>query len=184
MKLFNWLQEANPSGDPTDETEPPLTPLLEERLRELKKVPVKDAMIPRALITALDADVQLRRVRRLKSAKVAHFPVYKGDLDHVLGWIPKSKVIELLQTEPNEEVNLADHVKPVGEILENATAADLADAFLKASSPFLVVKGPDGETTTGIVPLSEFLELVFGFELGSPAQNAGNDINLLRGYEL
>jgi CBS domain containing-hemolysin-like protein len=183
MKIFNWLQEANPGEELTEDTEPPSAPRLQARLKELQEMPVKDAMIPRALITALDADVQLRRVRRLKSAKVAFFPVYKGDLDHILGWIPKAKVLDLLQSEPNEDVRLADNVKPVGEVPETASVADLADAFLKAASPFLVVKTEQG-TTAGIVPLSEFVELMFGFELGPPAQNAGNDINLLRGYEL
>lgn len=185
MKLFNWLQESNPNGEPSEEAgnEPPSSPRLQARLEELQKISVKDAMIPRALVTALDADVQLRRVRRLKSAKVAYFPVYKGDLDHILGWIPKSKVLELLNSEPNEEVSLSEHVKAVGTISESANVADLADAFLKAASPFLVVQNEQG-TTTGIVPLSEFVELIFGFELGPPAQNAGNDINLLRGYEL
>ena len=75
-------------------------------------------------------------------------------------------------------------VRP-GSLLNSRTliGADLADAFLKSASPFLVVKSESG-TTAGIVPLSEFVELIFGFELGPPAQNAGNDINLLRGYEL
>jgi CBS domain containing-hemolysin-like protein len=183
MKLFNWLQEANPGEEAKDDGTPKTSPRLQARLQELQQMSVKEAMIPRALITALDADVQLRRVRRLKSAKVAFFPVYKGDLDHILGWIPKSKVLELLNNEPNEEVRLAENVKPVGEISETASVADLADAFLKSASPFLVVISEQG-ITAGIVPLSEFVELIFGFELGPPAQNAGNDINLLRGYEL
>lgn len=183
MKLFNWLQEAGTGEEPAQDGETVTAPRLRARLAELAKMSVKDAMVPRSLITALDAEVQLRRVRRLKSAKVAFFPVYKGDLDHILGWIPKARVLELLHNEPNEEVRLSEHVKPVGEIAETASVADLADAFLKSGSPFLVVKN-EQDNTAGIVPLSEFVELIFGFELGPPAQNAGNDINVLRGYEL
>jgi CBS domain containing-hemolysin-like protein len=185
MKLFNWLQETDGEGDPSAESsdDKPLSPLLQSRLQELRKMSVKEAMIPRALVTALDADVQLRRVRRLKSAKVIYFPVYKGDLDHILGWIPKSKVLELMSNEPNEEVRLADHVKSVGVVPETATVADLADAFLKEASPFLVVKN-DQDATVGIVPLGEFVELVFGFELTPAAQNSASDITVLRGYEL
>lgn len=183
MKLFNWLQDEISGDESSQEGEPPLSPRLQERLKDLQNMSVKDAMIPRALITALDAEVQLRRVRRLKSAKIAYFPVYKGDLDHILGWIPKSKVIELLNSEPNEEVHLVDHVKSVGEVPDTASVSDLADVFLKSASPFLVVKGEQG-ATVGIVPLSEFVELIFGFELGSAAQTSGADVSLLRGYEL
>ncbi len=141
-------------------------------------------MTPRALVTALDADVQLRRVRRLKSAKVAYFPVYKGDLDHILGWISKQRVLELLN-ETTEEAQLAMHLRPVGFVNEEASVADLADAFLKAASPFLVVRNAQG-TMTGIIPLSEFIELVFGFELSPAANPTPPEVSapLLRGYEL
>lgn len=182
MKLLSWLQDSNITDESAEAGEPPLSPILQSRLTELAKIPIKEAMIPRALVTALDADVQLRRVRRLKSAKVAYFPVYKGDLDHILGWVSKAKVLELLALQPNDEVEFKDHVKPVGTVDEDASVASLADAFLKAASPFLVVKNAQG-MTTGIVPLAEFVELVFGFELGPVAQSTANDL-ALRGYEI
>lgn len=188
MKLFNWLNESGPTSEGDDSSassssEPPPSPALQGRLKELQKISVKEAMIPRALVSALDADVQLRRVKRLKSSKANYFPVYKGDLDHVLGWISKSRVLELLNV-PGEEVRLADHVQPVGEVGEAATVAELADQFLASNSPFLVVKSLSG-TTAGIVPLSEFVELLFGFELGPSSQPPiGNEMTLLRGYEL
>src|SRR5688500_9094187 len=110
MKLFSWLNDLKTPGfDSIDESadpEPSLSPALEKRLSALEEHKVTDVMIARALITALDADVQLRRVRRLKSAKVAFFPVYKGDLDHILGWVSKHKVLELLN-ENSEENSLA-----------------------------------------------------------------------------
>ncbi len=171
MKLFSWLNDSKTAnldtGEDSAEPEPSISPILESRLGELEKIKVTDVMIPRALIHALDVDVQLRRARRLKSAKVAFFPVYKGDLDQILGWVSKQKVLELLQ-ENSEENQLTHYVRPVGQVKEDATAADLADIFLKSASPFLVVKN-DAGTTTGIMPLSEFVEMIFGFEL-SPQQ--------------
>jgi CBS domain containing-hemolysin-like protein len=167
MKMFSWLQ--NPKVDNPDEAQDPsLSPGLQARLTELEKMPVTEAMIPRAVVKALDADVQLRRVRRLKSAKTLYFPVYKGDLDHILGWISKQKVLELMN-EPTEEMSLTQHLRPVGEINDAASVADLADTFLKSESPFIVVKNAQGGTA-GVVPLSEFIELLFGFEL-VPAEN-------------
>lgn len=170
MKLFSWLNEEESPEKNTQEDgaeeEPSLSPILEARLAELETVNVTNVMIPRTVIQALDVDVQLRRVRRLKSAKVVHFPVYKGDLDHILGWVSKAKVLELLN-EPAEDLNLEKYVRPVGAVNEEATVNELADIFLKAASPFLVVKNAQG-STTGIVMLADFVELIFGFELSPP----------------
>ena len=170
MKLFSWLNDEespeNKTQEEGSEDEPSLSPVLEARLAELETVHVTKVMIPRSVVQALDVDVQLRRVRRLKSAKVAHFPVYKGDLDQILGWVSKAKVLELLG-EPSEEPNLEKYIRPVGTVSEEATVSELADIFLKAASPFLVVKNTQG-STTGVVMLADFVELIFGFELSPP----------------
>jgi CBS domain containing-hemolysin-like protein len=161
MKLLNWLNDLkSPASGEISETE--LAPALQARLGELENIPVQDVMIPRALVTALDVDVQLKRVRRLKSSKPSYFPVYRGDLDRILGWVTKTKVLELLNDRSEDSALLAA-IQPVGEIHSTATAADLADAFVISKSPFLVVKN-ESRQTLGIVPLAEFIELAFGFE--------------------
>jgi len=182
MKLFSWLQDTHALENEDNSSETLAAPALAKRLQELSKVSVKEAMIPRALITALDADVQLKRVRRLKSAKVTYFPVYKGDLDHILGWIPKARVLELL-VEPGEDSRLADKAKPAGVIHESASVAQLADAFLQSASPFLTVKNDLG-TTVGIVPLTDFIELLFGFEIETATSAPLPDSSASRGHEI
>lgn len=181
MKLFSWLQDQH--SFESDESEPPLSPKLQARLEELEKLSVRDVMVSRALITALDVDVQLRRVRRLKSSKFAYFPVYKGDLDHILGWASKRKVLELL-SEPTEENQLLPHIRPVGTVDEGAPVSELADHFLKTASPILIVRNSHG-STTGIVLLSEFVELIFGFDLSTPQPTTGTEAPAsASGYEL
>jgi|GEM_PF-5518697 len=186
MKLFSWLNDSKTAtldtGDDSSEPEPSISPILESRLSELDKIKVTDVMIPRALVHALDVDVQLRRARRLKSAKLAFFPVYKGDLDNILGWVSKQKVLELLN-ENSEENQLTQYVRPVGLVKEDATAADLADIFLKSASPFLVVKNSVG-ATTGIMRLTDFVEMIFGFELGPQAAPAPEPPASNRDYEI
>src|ERR1700722_18042727 len=118
MKLFHWLQDFTQQNHNEDTSGgAPIAPVLKARLAELGKMSVVDIMIPRSVILALDVDVQLRRVRRLKSSKMMYFPVYKGDLDHILGWVSKQKVVELL-TEPGDENQLTRHIRPIGEIYE------------------------------------------------------------------
>ncbi len=165
MKLFSWIQDLkNPENNSIEEgSDHPISPILQARMHELENVPVREIMTPRPVILALDVDVQLKRVRRLKSAKTVYFPVYKGDLDHVLGWISKQKILELLN-DPVEETQWTQFIRPAGIIFEDANAADLADAFLKSASPFLVVKNGQ-RSTVGIITLSDFVELVFGFDM-------------------
>ncbi len=175
MKLFSWLQDQSNPTQSDSPGEAAISPILEARLAELEKISVRDAMIPRSVMKALDVDVQLRRVRRLKSSKTVYFPVYKGDLDHILGWISKQKVLDLMN-DAGEEARLSEHLRPVGVVDETATVGELADAFLKSASPFLIVKNAQG-STSGMVPLSEFVELVFGFELAQPAQTPSTDFS-------
>lgn len=185
MKLFHWLQDNKNTVNLEDgSAEETSSPVLKARLAELEKMSVSEVMTPRAVIMALDADVQLRRVRRLKSSKTLYFPVYKGDLDHILGWVSKQKVLELLN-EPTEEFQLTHFIRPVGEVSDETKVSELADIFLKTASPFLVVKNSQG-STVGIVPLAEFVELVFGFELEMPAGGANSDFAapLLRPHEI
>jgi hypothetical protein len=63
--------------------------------------------------------------------------------------------------------------------------AELADIFLKSASPFLVVKNSQG-STVGIVPLAEFIELVFGFEIGGHSTSPATEISAppLRSHEI
>jgi CBS domain containing-hemolysin-like protein len=185
MKLFDWIQDLTSQTPSEANTEDhPVAPILKARLAELEKLSVREVMIPRSVIMALDADVQLRRVRRLKSSKTVYFPVYKGDLDHILGWISKQKVMELLN-EPTEDFQLVNFLRPLGEVSDTASVAELADIFLKSASPFLVVKNSQG-STVGIVPLAEFIELVFGFEIDSPATTPSTEISgpPLRSHEI
>ncbi len=169
MNLFAWLNEES---DESSAEVPPLVrsnPVLNARLDELAHQTVREAMIPRSLVKALDVDIQLRRVRRLKSSKNLYFPVYKGDLDQILGWISKQKVMELMN-EMGDDAQISQHVRPVGFVPEGLPLSGLADAFLKSHSPVLIVQGPQ-DTTLGVVTVADFAELLFGFEL-APSETA------------
>jgi CBS domain containing-hemolysin-like protein len=176
MKLFSWINEE----DSTVNSKPPASrenPALDARLDELFHMSVKEAMIPRALIKALDVDVQLRRVRRLKSSKSLYFPVYKGDLDNILGWVSKQRVLELMHDQ-GDEAQLIQHVRPIGEIDESMPVSAVSDVFLKSASPILIVKNAQGNTS-GIVTLAEFVEMLFGFEVVPTDVGASSDVTTL-----
>jgi CBS domain containing-hemolysin-like protein len=131
----------------------------------MSRVPVTKIMVPRPLIQGLDADIQLRRVKRLKSSKVRIFPVYKGDLDRILGWIEKGKVLEILN-EGREDARIENHLQPAPRIPDSAKVSDLADIFLKHKSPIAVVTDAFGKTA-GLILITDFLKEFFGFDMYS-----------------
>jgi CBS domain containing-hemolysin-like protein len=198
MKFLSWIQAVpdylatDRIGDKNSEDdEPPsrsVAPRLHSRLSELDQVSVKDIMTPRALILALDVDVQLTRVRRLKTAKTPFFPVYRGDLDHLMGWVATASLQELMGR-PSDEIQLTEYLRPLGVVPESASGADLADAFLASKSPLVAVKSHSSKTL-GMVSLSTYTEIIFGLEAG-PGHSAATSsqafeppILQLRPYEL
>ena len=155
MELSNLLDFSLTSKDDSSE--------LSKRLSDLNQHTLQEIMTPRSILNALDVDVQLKRVRRLRSAKVGYFPVYQGDLDNILGWISKTKILDLLEM-PVESLDLRQYVKPAAKISDETPLSELAEHFLKTRSPFLIVTNQEGQTQ-GIVTLAEFVELLFGFDL-------------------
>lgn len=164
MKLLSWL---NDHSDPEilENVKSGQWDSLRQRLEELNHVPVTKIMVPRPLIQGLDADIQLRRVKRLKSSKVRIFPVYKGDLDRILGWIEKGKVLEILN-EGREDARIENHLQPAPRVRDTAKVSDLADIFLKHKSPMAVVADAFGKTA-GLVLITDFLKEFFGFDMYS-----------------
>lgn len=159
MGILTWLQDLKQSTLETEESEPPQGQDLKAQLEQLGHVSMDKMMVPRALVTALDVDVQLRRFRRLKSSKVNYFPVYKGDLDNILGWISKERLLQL--RERGEDIQVIQHVQPVPSVQETSSAPELAETFLASGAPLVVVKNSLGGTA-GIVWRAEFLELLSG----------------------
>jgi CBS domain containing-hemolysin-like protein len=182
MKLLNWLNDVD-TPEIVEEQQGSLNPVLRQKLEELSHVPVTKVMIPRPLIQGLDADIQLRRVKRLKSSKIRYFPVYKGDLDRILGWIEKSKVVELLNNDGRDDTKLENHLQSIAKIPDTATVNMLADVFLHSKSPIIVVTNEAGQTV-GLMTLVYFVELLFGFELdGLPPSPPQPDVSA-KTYEI
>jgi putative hemolysin len=152
MELSSLLERSFRSNE-QDSSE------LTKRLAELDHHSLTEIMTPRSIINALDIDVQLNRVRRLSNAKEAYFPVYKGDLNNIVGWVSKLQAIELLES-PIDGVSLHRYVRPIGKISATTSISELAEYFLKTRSPFLVVTDAVGGTL-GVINLTDFIELLF-----------------------
>lgn len=139
-------------------------PLL-EKLEELEGVRVTDIMTPRALIEGLDIDLRTERMGQLLEDKPAHLLVYRGDLDHVIGWIS----LRELEKKIDEGEISEDDCHDIGRVSENLSLKELFLRFVAISHPLLLVIDQHGRTS-GIVTLKSLLDIFFGFKIQADDQ--------------
>ena len=137
--------------------------VLFERLKETSGLTAKDLMIQRPLVYALDADLSLENVLKGRALQHTHIPVYRGDMDNILGLITARDLSELAKN-PLRDGKLEDVLQPIHSVPETMGLMDLLDEFAKLQTPLLVAKNDQG-TTVGIVELRDVLEVLFGLEL-------------------
>ncbi len=132
-----------------------------ERLSDLKRINAREIMTPRALVEAVDADVEIQRLSFPNSSH-PYFPVYQGDLDHILGWIGHETLKHLIHN--GHSGNLRTEYVPADVIPEDFPL-DLAFLkFVQSSVPLFVVQNSAGHTT-GVLYLSDVLEVFFGLDM-------------------
>jgi CBS domain containing-hemolysin-like protein len=101
----------------------------------------------------------------------AYFPVYLGDLDHILGWISKEAVHNLATEGQAGTLKTEDIHVPAEFIPENMPLDQAFLKFVQESAPLFVVQNEAG-VTTGILYLNDVLEEFFGLEI-DPDENVG-----------
>ena len=131
-------------------------PLL-ERLEELEGLKVKDIMIPRSVIEGIDIDLRTDKMDQLLEDKPAHLLIYKGDLDHVVGWLTLREVRDHIESGELSE----DDCRDIGKVSENLSLKDLFLRFVAISHPILLVLDSNGHTA-GLVSLKSLLDSFFG----------------------
>lgn len=153
-------------SEPQTKTQPlaAYEPLL-EKLEELEGLHVTDIMTPRALIEGLDIDLRTERMGQLLENKPAHLLVYRGDLDHVIGWIS----LKELERKISEGGISEDDCHDIGRVSENLTLKELFLRFVVISHPLLLVIDQQGRTS-GIVTLKSLLDAFFGFKIQADDQ--------------
>lgn len=142
-----------------------------ERLGDLRSLVAKDRMVSRALVQAIDMDVEIDRLHIWKSGQAAYFPVYLGDLDHILGWISKEAVHSMALEGHTGTLKTEDVHVPAEYIPSNMPLDQAFLKFVQESAPLFVVQDEDG-TTVGVLYLNDVLEEFFGLDI-DPDENPG-----------
>jgi len=82
------------------------------RILDLEKVTVEDIMIPRAEVAGINIEQNIDSIiEQIRGAVHTRMPVYKGDIDNIVGFLHARQVIKLLVLH-QDDLNL-EHIKEV-----------------------------------------------------------------------
>ncbi|MDX1438842.1 MAG: hemolysin family protein, partial [Rubricoccaceae bacterium] len=122
---------------------------------ELRTLRVKDSMVPRTEIQAIEESADLEDVRkRFVETGFSRLPVFRENIDHIIGVVLAHDLF-------HEPESLASIVRPVQVFPESKPARDLLFSFLRGGTTLAVVIDEYGGTA-GIVTMEDLLEELFG----------------------
>jgi putative hemolysin len=123
---------------------------------EFPDIKVRDCMIPRTEINAIDRNncaLEELKQKFIESGN-SKLIVYQGDIDHIVGYIHSSDMFK------NPE-KWQDHVRTLPFVPETMAAQKLMHTFLQQKKSLGVVVDEFGGTS-GIVSLEDIVEEIFG----------------------
>lgn len=122
---------------------------------DFSKVKLRDCSVPRTEIVALniDTDVEVLKQTFIETG-YSKIPVYKGDIDNILGYIHSSEMFE-------HQKDWREHLRQIPIVPENMSAHKLMKLFMQQKKSIAVVVDEHGGTD-GIITLEDIFEEIFG----------------------
>ena len=146
--FFQQTREFN------DESQDINTDLFEAAL-SLHKVRVRECLVPRKEIEAVDLNSSPEEVRqRFVETKLSKLVVFDGNIDHIVGYIHQLDLFK----KPNF---VKDILHPIPAIPESMSATDVISKFTTERKSIAWVVDEFGGTS-GIVTMEDVLEEIFG----------------------
>jgi putative hemolysin len=123
---------------------------------------VREIMVPRTDIVAVDRDAALRDVVRLfKEHRHTRMPVYEDNIDHVIGLIHTKDLLLFYTLSTSQEFDMAKLLRPIEHTPEQKKVDELLhDMRTKKVHMMIVVDEYGG--TAGLVTLEDLLEEIVG----------------------
>jgi putative hemolysin len=126
---------------------------------ELSDTLVREVMVPRANISALDSNATLDEVmQELREQGHSRMPIYDGTIDEVRGFFHSK---DLLVVTEREGFRLREYLRPVLFVPELMKTTELLKLFQKKKTHLAVVVDEFGGTA-GVVALEDVLEEIVG----------------------
>lgn len=121
----------------------------------LIKVKVRECMVPRLEIEAIDANAPISELKeKFHDTKMSKIIIYKDNIDNISGYVHH---LELL----NNPQDISSIIRPIPVIPESMSANDLLNLFTKERKTIAWVVDEFGGTA-GIITLEDILEEIFG----------------------
>lgn len=135
-----------------------------KNLLMLDKMKVSDIMTPRAVMYAFESGTTVSEIMaKHKPIRFSRVPVFRNDLDHILGVVHRYKILEEASHD-RDHVPVDNLMTAVHSIPENISVAAALDQFIKRHEHIFVVIDDYG-STTGIVSLEDAIETLLGVEI-------------------
>jgi CBS domain containing-hemolysin-like protein len=132
---------------------------------------VREVMVPRMDVVALDADAPLSEAADLVADRgFSRIPVYEGDLDRVVGILYAKELLRAFQT--SNVSTIRSLLRPVSFVPDSKPVAELLRDFRQSRVHLAIVVDEYGGTA-GLVTIEDVLEEIVGeihdeFEAGRP----------------
>jgi len=129
---------------------------------DLEKVKVEDAMIPRSEVYAVDIDDELTIITdKLTTSKHTRIPIYNQDINKLLGFLHKRKVMEMLITGNFTKKSIKESLSPAYYIPEDTSLTSQLISFKRERKRVGFVVDEYGDVK-GLVTLNDILEEIVG----------------------
>lgn len=152
---LDYLVQSSIDNAPSEEAVGDEVKIFQNAL-DFPDIKVRDCMIPRTEINAVDMDdcTLEQLMQRFIESGNSKIIVYKGDIDHIVGYIHSSEMFR-------HPKRWQDNVRTLPFVPETMAAQKLMKIFLQQKKSLGVVVDEFGGTS-GIVSLEDIVEEIFG----------------------
>jgi|UniRef100_A0A7V6A5G9 CBS domain containing-hemolysin-like protein len=132
-----------------------------ESIIEFKDTLVREIMVPRTEIIAVERDTPLEEIfRTVAESGHSRFPVYEDTIDNIVGLLLAKDLLNFCQV-PEVRLDLKQVLRPVYFIPESKRISDLLRDLVERKAQIAVVIDEYGGTA-GLITLEDILEEIVG----------------------
>jgi CBS domain containing-hemolysin-like protein len=134
--------------------------IIYSNILEIADKRVYDVMIPKEEIVAVDGTLPLEEIiERLSSVKYSRIPVYKNNLDNIIGIVYMKDLILAMQNK--EIIVLEDLLREPYFVIDTAKIIDVLKNFKQGKYHMAIVVDEYG-STVGLVTIEDIIEEIVG----------------------
>ncbi|MEW8053411.1 MAG: hemolysin family protein [Candidatus Thiodiazotropha sp.] len=138
--------------------------LILKNLFLLKETRVTDVMTPRTVVFSLDEALLVREYfDKHNSSRFSRIPVYRGDRDHVTGFVLRSDLL-LSHARGNSENSLDVYRRDMPALPDTSSLQAAFELFIEKRGHIMLVVDEYG-SMEGILTLEDILETILGIEI-------------------